>query len=562
MLTQCTPAKGAWLSLALLLGASAPILVAAEAWAQAARSSGGYSRPSSGSYGRTPSLGGSRVTPRTPSTSGGYGLPSGRRPSLPSAGSSADRGYARDGAASALDRYRAQTDAARRAREAPVSLPRPAPGPTAGGGWQDRWGSGTSGGGIGGGWGSPAPAPRTRVPDWYRDRGWQPSGGGWGGSLGGGAGGGLGGILGGGRGGFGVFDGLFLWYLLDNITRPGHSDFFRNQQDAPGYRDWRATIDRQAQQDPALRQKLDTLDREIAARPEAPRDPAFLPPGVPPEIAVTRGPDARTPSATSRDDEEGGLPTIIVVLVLAGGAAALFFMLRRRAAAASPKGADMGPLATAGAVLRRKIEGGAAAPYVASRFRVGMSIAPDPTPFLLAAGGTKAPAPDTTGGPLVVQGLGRVEGGRIDYLRLRVGDQRAFFQLHLDAKGDPDECRWFAPIDEITPADPSEWGVWLDEREGLIGWPEFQTQDGKVYARLWAPGSGRTAPRVLVETIEGTAAPRTRREQSMLYAGPTGLAAPAPEIEYILVAAVEQDGQAFVEVLAGLDINPAALTLA
>ena len=48
----------------------------------------------------------------------------------------------------------------------------------------------------------------------------------------------------------------------------------------------------------------------------------------------------------------------------------------------------------------------------------------------------------------------------------------------------------------------------------------------------------------------------------MLYGVPTGLAPPAPPSEYILVAAVEQSGQAFVEILAGIDFNPAALSLA
>jgi hypothetical protein len=48
----------------------------------------------------------------------------------------------------------------------------------------------------------------------------------------------------------------------------------------------------------------------------------------------------------------------------------------------------------------------------------------------------------------------------------------------------------------------------------------------------------------------------------MLYAAPTGAAAPAPATEYILVAAVEAEGRAWVEIRAGIDINPATLSLA
>jgi hypothetical protein len=52
------------------------------------------------------------------------------------------------------------------------------------------------------------------------------------------------------------------------------------------------------------------------------------------------------------------------------------------------------------------------------------------------------------------------------------------------------------------------------------------------------------------------------RRLAMLYAAPTGAQAPAPETEYVLVAAVEDGGQAWVEVHAGLDVNPAVLQLA
>jgi hypothetical protein len=28
-------------------------------------------------------------------------------------------------------------------------------------------------------------------------------------------------------------------------------------------------------------------------------------------------------------------------------------------------------------------------------------------------------------------------------------------------------------------------GLWLDPAEGMIGWPSFQTKDGKMYGRAW-----------------------------------------------------------------------------
>ena len=69
-------------------------------------------------------------------------------------------------------------------------------------------------------------------------------------------------------------------------------------------------------------------------------------------------------------------------------------------------------------------------------------------------------------------------------------------------------------------------------------------------------------PRPLEETIESVGGTRTVRSQGMLYAAPTGAAEPAPPTEYILVSAVEAESQAWVEVSAGIDVNPATLSLA
>jgi hypothetical protein len=193
-----------------------------------------------------------------------------------------------------------------------------------------------------------------------------------------------------------------------------------------------------------------------------------------------------------------------------------------------------------------------------------MTLTLDPTPFILAAQATKVPVPDPGGGNLLVsvQAVGTVEVGASRLTRLYLEEESSFFQLHLAADGNPDECRFFGRIDEVSPADASEWAFWIDPAEGMIGWPEFQTKDGKIYPRAWAPGTSRVAPQELAETVETLGGRRSVRRHAMLYAAPTGSAAPAPETEYILVAAVEVDGQAWVEVHAGIDVNPAALSLA
>jgi hypothetical protein len=501
-----------------------------EALAQA-RSSGGYSRPPS-HYGRTPSAGSPRVTPRTPSTSGGYGrpaLPSAsypRRPSVNSpvrgSGSAWDRSYSQERSAEALNRMRRQQQDAVRPRTLP---PTAQPAPQSDPGWWRR------GGTIGGG-------NTARGGGWYGDRGWSP-----------------GGLPGMGQRSFGLWDGVFLAFLLNNLGRTGSAEFFHHHQDDPGYREWRAEAERRAQDDAALRQRLDELDRRLAERQDRPRDPNYLPPDVPPEIAMAPRADARTPTTASQAGGSGASPLLWVVVL--GGGAFLLLAWGRRQAARSVPGSGTAP--RAGTTPGRTVPDFSAPP----RFRVGMTITCDPTPFLLGGSALKVPPPSfAQANPQVsVQAVGRIHEGANELTRLYLPDGQSLFQIHLDGRGEVDECRYFAILDEVIPADEAEWSVWLGPQEGLIGWPQFQTKDGKLYDRVWAPGPNPVPPRSMVETIEGPGSTQEVHIQAMLYAAPTGAAAPAPETEYILVSVLEAGGRARVEIRAGIDVNPASLAL-
>ncbi|HYD68093.1 DUF2491 family protein [Azospirillum sp.] len=531
---------------ALVAGGLVVLAPTGDAQARAGRTSGGYSRPSAPS--RTPSFSAPRSSP-SPSGSGGYRRPSVSPPAArptPTYHSPADRELSRRQSGEALERYRAPRPDAGGGFPAPTPTA-PPPGARRHG-QSDDWGGYRSPGGWGGGWGS-----------------------GWGGSRGTGWGGGWGGGWAGGwrppgyaynsppR--FGIWDGLFLWFLLDNLTRPGYADFFHNQRGDPGYQQWREEAERRAQGDAELRAKLDQLDRQLAEKQGQPADPSYLPPGTPREVAIA---DARPVSDTGNagDDAGGGFGGgfLILVLLAGGGVLVMLWLARRRmtprAAGAAPAS---GPLDTAGKILRAKVSGEAYAP---SLFRVGMTLTADPTPFILAGGATKVTAPDMGGGLVSVEAVGRLTAGNTTLHRLYLPGGRSFFQLHLGADGRPDECRYFSLIDEVSPASQEEWAFWLDPAEGMIGWPEFQTKDGKLYARQWAPGTARIAPHDFAETRTEGGGERARRLHAMLYAAPTGAPAPAPETEYVLVAAVEDAGQAWVEVHAGIDVNPATLSLA
>jgi hypothetical protein len=308
--------------------------------------------------------------------------------------------------------------------------------------------------------------------------------------------------------------------MLNALSGAGGSFFHNNQYD-PGYQQWRTQADAAAQSDPQLRQKLNDLDMLLAQKQNEPRTP---------------GPPPATPAAPVNDG--GGIGVAIVILL--GGVLLVVLWLRRRRNL---------PIAGAPGITGSDRQ----------RFRVGMTMPVDPSPFLLASG-TKVVGP-TSGGMVSVEAVGLLRDGAIPLHRLYLPGGTAFFQLHLGPDGSADECRYFSRIDTVTPATPQEWAFWLDPAQGLIGWPQFQTRDGKLYDRVWAPGGSRIAPRELDETVQDVSGTTQRKLMAMLYGAPTGVAAPAPQTEYVLVSTIEAGGQAWVEIHAGIDINPAALQL-
>jgi hypothetical protein len=328
---------------------------------------------------------------------------------------------------------------------------------------------------------------------------------------------------------FGPWSAALLWGLLESLSRPGHAAFFYHHADDPGLRQWRAEAETQARDNPELKPLLDKLDAQVAEM-TGPRDPTYPPPAV-----------------ASPSFPFAALMTALLLLV--AGALILAVIWRR----------FYGDVARGNPGM---FASSARQPYRPKWFRVGMTLPVDPSLFILAAPYTAIQAPEaaTASGFLSVESLGEAVCEGLTWYRLYVSGGRGFFQVHLDQQGHPDECRYFSRLDEVIPADAEEWSVWLDAREGMIGWPEFQTRDGRVYQRLWAPGQARVAPRTLSETLETTGGgTQQRRQQTMLYARATGVAAPATD--YLLVSAVEQDATAWVAIHAGIDIPIGALQL-
>lgn len=500
-----------WLGVAFALFAFVAVPADAFARASGGRSSGGYSRPSV----RTPSFGGGGGGYRTPSTRG-YSRPSqsAPRPSFTPPPSAGDRSFSQGRSGAAFDSYQQQS---RRQQTVPQQQPRgPQP--------RNELGQYQSYGYQGG----------QARSGWFGNRGYAapPTG-----------------YFGGNRS-FGVWDGLFIGALLSNLGRSGSSQWFHNNQNDPGYRQWREEADRQARENTELRSQLTELDRQLKEQEGQPKTPGALPPEIPAELA--KAPIDRTPST-------GGGSWLWVVLLAGSGGLAFLAWRRRPQTGGSRVSPPTTALGSAAAMLRNKVSGETYAP---SKFRIGMTLAVDPTPFILAGDQLKVAPPQGSGsGQVSVSAIGRVTSGQTQLTRLYLPDG-ALIQLHLNEAGDPDECRLFSTIDEVAPSDPGEWAAWLDPNEGMIGWSEFQTKDGKTYTRAWIPGDARVSPRILSETIEDLNGARTIESQAMLYAAPTGAAEPGPQTEYILVAAQKDGARAWVTIRAGVDLNPVTLQLA
>lgn len=355
---------------------------------------------------------------------------------------------------------------------------------------------------------------------------------------------------------FGIWDAAMLWFLLDTFNRPGHAAFFHDNGQDPGLQQWRAEAERMAQSDPALQTRLASLDKATASLTDSPPQPGRLPESVA---------DKFEPVVDDGDDG-GVVETIIGVIVLVLLIGLIFYgvvriirLARRLRGWLNAKTPPPGAKSQQGDAALFNLFGGkdkARAP-----FRVGMTVTIDPTPFLLAGDAIKAQQPPASPGGLAnAQGIGALNSDALTLHRIYLSDGD-FLQIHLDDDGKADECRLFHVIDEIDPPDEKAWKEWLDKREGMIGWRDFKTPDGKTYERAWSPGAKRVAPVKFHESEDSAKGLTLSKYECMLYRADTGLEAPAPTVEYLLVSVVERDGQAWVEIAAGIDVNPASLSL-
>ncbi|MFA6221155.1 MAG: TAXI family TRAP transporter solute-binding subunit [Desulfomonilaceae bacterium] len=85
---------------------------------------------------------------------------------------------------------------------------------------------------------------------------------------------------------FGMFDTIFLFWMLDHLRDKGVAATAYNHADDPGYKKWRQEADTLAKDNSDLKAKLNDLDTQVKSMAGTPKDPGYLPKGVPPDVAL------------------------------------------------------------------------------------------------------------------------------------------------------------------------------------------------------------------------------------------------------------------------------------
>ncbi len=88
---------------------------------------------------------------------------------------------------------------------------------------------------------------------------------------------------------FGIFNTIFLFWMLDHITNRNVAKAAYNYSDDPAFQKWRQEVETLAKDNSELRSKLAEMDKQIKGFEGTPKDPGYLPPDVPLEAALAPG---------------------------------------------------------------------------------------------------------------------------------------------------------------------------------------------------------------------------------------------------------------------------------
>ncbi|MBF0556685.1 MAG: hypothetical protein HQK96_19380 [Nitrospirae bacterium] len=129
---------------------------------------------------------------------------------------------------------------------------------------------------------------------------------------------------------FGMWDAMFLWFMLDHASDRNYSRMYYNHQNDPDFQRWRKETDNLSGENAELKAKLANLDKQVAELKGEPVDQSYIPQGVDADIALNK----KVLDAAHPVKKESHLLRWLLILALAALLIYYVYDKRKRAASA------------------------------------------------------------------------------------------------------------------------------------------------------------------------------------------------------------------------------------
>ncbi|MBF0320047.1 MAG: hypothetical protein HQL01_09650 [Nitrospirae bacterium] len=123
---------------------------------------------------------------------------------------------------------------------------------------------------------------------------------------------------------FGMWDAMFLWFMLDHISDRNYSRMYYNHQNDPDFKKWRQEADKLSGENAELKAKLASLDKQVAELKGEPLDPTYMPPGMDADIALNK---KVVDKANPVKKESHTLRWLLIIALIA---LAIYFIYKKR----------------------------------------------------------------------------------------------------------------------------------------------------------------------------------------------------------------------------------------
>jgi len=136
---------------------------------------------------------------------------------------------------------------------------------------------------------------------------------------------------------FGMWDGMMMWFMLDNMSNRQYQNMYYNHQNDEGFKQWREEANKLAVDNADLKAKLAVLDNKVKELDGTPIDPNYMPDDVDHDLLLAKDVlDKKEGNIVTEEEEEDGfgflsiIATIAVIAIL--GALVSYVVVSRRQA--------------------------------------------------------------------------------------------------------------------------------------------------------------------------------------------------------------------------------------